>query len=295
MMDGFDFGKELKRIRKRKGITQSELAEKCKLTICTIQRIESGAVKPRSSTIRILSDFLEIDFFESSHKNSKPRFNSFLFRFKELFNLKKIAMKNVMIFSISLIVLVLISITATKKTDFINSEDYEILGSFSQINNNWFIVKQNNNYGVIDEKNKLIIPIEYDAVRKFGDAKINWVALKKDGKYGIVTSEGKFIIPVEYSAVGKFGEVKENWSVLKKDGKYGIVDTRGQIVVPTMYTAIGKFGEISSKWTFVKVGDKYGLINTKGERIVDCEYDKIEIQGTTAVLLGQKNIKRVEI
>ena len=52
-MDILDFGKQLLKIRKARGLTQAEVAEKCNVTVRTIQRIESGAVNPRSSTIKI--------------------------------------------------------------------------------------------------------------------------------------------------------------------------------------------------------------------------------------------------
>ncbi len=42
-----DFGNELAKIRKAKGYTQTELAEKCSISCRTIQRIESGKVTPR--------------------------------------------------------------------------------------------------------------------------------------------------------------------------------------------------------------------------------------------------------
>ena len=63
-MEKLDFGTKLIDVRKAKGLTQDEVAEKCKITVRTIQRIESGAVKPRAFTIKIISDVLGFDFFE---------------------------------------------------------------------------------------------------------------------------------------------------------------------------------------------------------------------------------------
>ena len=59
-----DFGKKLIEIRKVRGLTQDELAAKCKITIRTVQRIESGLVLPRAFTLKVLSDYLEFDFLE---------------------------------------------------------------------------------------------------------------------------------------------------------------------------------------------------------------------------------------
>ena len=59
-----EFGKELIRIRKSKGLTQSELADKCDVSYRTIQRIEAGIVTPRSFTIRTLSTALDYDLLK---------------------------------------------------------------------------------------------------------------------------------------------------------------------------------------------------------------------------------------
>ena len=56
-----ELGKQLLLKRREKGMTQHELREKCHVSVRTIQRIESGAVTPRVSTIRILLEALEVD------------------------------------------------------------------------------------------------------------------------------------------------------------------------------------------------------------------------------------------
>jgi transcriptional regulator with XRE-family HTH domain len=65
-MEKLDFGKKLIDVRKAKGLTQEEVAEKCKITVRTIQRVESGLVQPRAYTIKTISDVLGFDFFETS-------------------------------------------------------------------------------------------------------------------------------------------------------------------------------------------------------------------------------------
>lgn len=49
-----ELGKRLADVRKAKGLTQEELVELCHVSVRTIQRIESGEVTPRLSTIKIL-------------------------------------------------------------------------------------------------------------------------------------------------------------------------------------------------------------------------------------------------
>ena len=66
-MEKLGFGKKLIEVRKAKGLTQEEVAEDCKITVRTIQRIESGVVMPRASTIKIISETLGFDFFYTSN------------------------------------------------------------------------------------------------------------------------------------------------------------------------------------------------------------------------------------
>jgi len=47
--------------RRRKGLSQDDLAYLCKVDVRTIQRIESGAVKPRPATLKILCDTLGLN------------------------------------------------------------------------------------------------------------------------------------------------------------------------------------------------------------------------------------------
>lgn len=48
-------------LRNQKGITQKELAESCNIDIRTLQRIESGNVTPRMSTLKLLAEALSCD------------------------------------------------------------------------------------------------------------------------------------------------------------------------------------------------------------------------------------------
>lgn len=95
-------GKQLTEVRKAKGLTQQELAERCKVTLRTIQRIESGSVIPRSYTLKLLSDNLSFNFAEISMVNesfvSRMRWFGILnWYLKGLFNLKTNTMKKVSI------------------------------------------------------------------------------------------------------------------------------------------------------------------------------------------------------
>lgn len=60
-MRQLELGNKIAELRKKKGLTQEELVEKCKLNVRTLQRIESGEVNPRSYTVKIIFEALDFD------------------------------------------------------------------------------------------------------------------------------------------------------------------------------------------------------------------------------------------
>ncbi len=62
-----ELGQKISELRKTKNLTQEELVEACNVSVRTIQRIESGEVTPRTSTIKIILAALGEDL-RSFHK-----------------------------------------------------------------------------------------------------------------------------------------------------------------------------------------------------------------------------------
>lgn len=97
-MENLEFGRRLIEVRKAKGLTQEEVAEKCKITSRTIQRIESGIVKPRAFTIKLISESLGFDFYDNSdtgydvtmNQNSELEKHTFFWYVKDLLNFKSL-------------------------------------------------------------------------------------------------------------------------------------------------------------------------------------------------------------
>jgi transcriptional regulator with XRE-family HTH domain len=114
-MEKPEFGTKLIEVRKAKGLTQEEVAEKCNVTVRTIQRIESGVVKPRAFTIKTISTALGFDFFDNSdtgydvivNQNTELEKHTVLWYAKDLFNLKTNAMTKISILSVTVVMIVL--------------------------------------------------------------------------------------------------------------------------------------------------------------------------------------------
>ncbi len=101
-----NLGKRISGLRKAKNLTQEELAEQCKVSARTLQRIESGVVTPRAYTVRAIFTALGCEPDDSPgdlKKDDSPmrrHFEQAYKYLKDLFNLKTNTMKKVSILSV---------------------------------------------------------------------------------------------------------------------------------------------------------------------------------------------------
>lgn len=65
---GVKIGKNLRRVREEKLMTQQEVATAADLNLSTVMRIENDRVEPRFSTIRKLANALGVDARELTRK-----------------------------------------------------------------------------------------------------------------------------------------------------------------------------------------------------------------------------------
>lgn len=112
-MEQPELGKKILALRLAKGLTQNELADKCNISLRTIQRIESADVTPRSFTIKVIFSNLEYEFYnsinetdkkEQSNYQSEKRLEQIYKYVLNLFNLKKNTMKKLSFLTIILII-----------------------------------------------------------------------------------------------------------------------------------------------------------------------------------------------
>ena len=298
-MDKLSFGKELVRIRKARGLTQAEVAEKCNLTTRTIQRIENGVVEPRAATIKIIAEFLEIDFFETSSQNSNFNSQKESWHIKKLFDLKTNTMKKVSILITTSLIAIYFLVTAFNKNNNIKGEyskndvttkvknetlsnDYVVVGKFGEIHKDWALVQKGNKFGFINRKGEIIVPIEYIAIGMFGEIHRDWALVQKGNEFGFINKSGKVVVPIEYNAIGMFGEIHRDWALVQKGSEFGFINKVGKVAVPIEYNAIGMFGEIRRDWALVQKGSEFGFINKVGKVVVPIEYSAIGMFGEIA-------------
>lgn len=147
---------------------------------------------------------------------------------------------------------------------------------------NYFILKQNNKFGVIDTRGNIVIEAEYDNVIIPNPSKAVFIC-QTEKNIKVFNDKGEQILtqynniePIRLKNIAS--DLMYEKSVLKfeKDGKYGLINFSGKQILKAQYNSINalpyKEGEL-----VVESNEKYGIINIRGKEIVKCQYDKISV------------------
>ena len=162
-----------------------------------------------------------------------------------------------------------------------NSKNYEIEPIKEY---HYFVLKQNDLYGVIDRKGNTIIAPEYNEVIIPNPQRAVFIC--HQGEISKILNEQNEEILTQYNKAQPIrlqnitSDLMYEKSVLKyeKDGKYGLVNLEGKMITKPIYDEIDslpyKEGEL-----LVKQNEKYGVINIAGTKIIEMQFYKIEVDG----------------
>ena len=163
----------------------------------------------------------------------------------------------------------------------VNGRKYEI----AQIKEyNYFILKKDNSYGVIDKNGNTIIEPSYTEIKIPNPE--NDIFVCYQGEDIAILNNQRQEIMAQYEKVEPIrlkniaSDLMYEKTVLKylENGKYGLIDLSGKKVTNAIYEELDslpyKEGEL-----LVKQDGKYGVINIKGNEIVKNEYDSIAVDG----------------
>lgn len=181
---------------------------------------------------------------------------------------------------IAIIIIIAIAISATLIVNKMQKESkkYEI----AQITEyKYFVLKENDKYGVINTNGEKIIETKYDDIKIPNPEKSVFICYENENTK-ILNEKGEEIY-TQYQNIKPLrlknilSDLMYEKTTLKysKDGKYGIIDIDGKKITNAIYDDIEtlqfKEGEL-----LVKKDGKYGVINIKGTTLVKTQYDGIE-------------------
>ena len=193
-------------------------------------------------------------------------------------------MKKKVIVVLSIIILIISIISIIKYNKNKSKFNYTI-EPISEVN--YFLLMQNNKYGVINKNGDIVVDPIYDVVEIPNASKPVFICKgnydQNSGEYNIqVFNDKKEPILYQYYTVEaiKLNNVESNGnyekSVLKykSDNKYGLIDFSGNKITDAIYDSIEGFN-YREGILLVKKSDKYGIINIKGASIIKPKYDEI--------------------
>ncbi|MGS4346498.1 WG repeat-containing protein [Myroides odoratus] len=143
----------------------------------------------------------------------------------------------------------------------------------------YVIVKQNNQFGLINSKGKILIPITYDYITQTPSGLLQ---VKKDNKKGLMNLKGKIVLPLRYD------QIENDWYQsdlikIEQDNTYGMLKVNRtaqtvQHIIPVDYSsiAIAIHKEKNELLFFiVKKDQHYGLYSPQGTLVCPPIYDNI--------------------
>ena len=147
---------------------------------------------------------------------------------------------------------------------------------------NYFLLKQNNFYGVIDKKGNTIIPAQYSEIKIPNPEKAVFVCYQ--GENTQVLNERKEPILTEYNQINPIrlknisSDLMYEKSVLTygKDGKKGLISLAGKEIAKPVYDEIESL-PYKEGALIVKQNGKSGIINIKGNSLVETKYDEVKV------------------
>ncbi|MBP5548507.1 MAG: WG repeat-containing protein [Bacteroidales bacterium] len=136
-------------------------------------------------------------------------------------------------------------------------------------NEGFYTVQRKGKVTFLDVKGKERFGM-YDDVSGFYDG---YSMVKLNGKYGIINQRGKVILPIEYDNSGWRSMeylFSEGLAMVEKDGKYGFVNKQGKVVIPLIYESAHQCTEGLIP---VQMKNMWGYIDKKGRLVCDFYFD----------------------
>ncbi|GAB4332961.1 MAG: hypothetical protein OHK0038_08910 [Flammeovirgaceae bacterium] len=159
-------------------------------------------------------------------------------------------------------------------------------------------------WGALDLNGKVVIPFEYDLIGIFENGKAK---IKKGSNFGLIDNKGKILIPLQITcedmgtfkngiariSKGKYIEETKTGAQIRYR-YYGIVKENGELLLEPIYSNLGNFEEIWEKkygLAEVRIDDKVGYLNYKGETVLRPRYQKVI--GFDSIYLHNKGFAQV--
>ena len=175
-----------------------------------------------------------------------------------------------------------------------NGREYEI-EKISVENYEYFILRQDGKYGVINKVGDIVIDPEHKNVIIPNPQKAVFVCYDENNDTKILNQNGEQLFseyakiePIRLKNIASDLMYEKNLLTYQQDEKLGLINLEGEVIAKPIYESIEglpyKEGEL-----LVQLEGKYGVINNKGSYLVNPEYDQITVDNYTTEEDGYKH------
>ncbi|MEM8525969.1 MAG: WG repeat-containing protein [Bacteroidota bacterium] len=144
---------------------------------------------------------------------------------------------------------------------------YEDAKSYS---NGTALVRQNVKWGVVNNKNKIVVPFQYDEVSFLENTENQMIKVHtKAYRYGLIDTLGHIAVDAIHQDVGLFTEGR---LAVQQSGKWGFTDLEGNTIIPCRYQQVQAFSEGLAA---AKLDGQWGYIESDGRMTIPFRYGKV--------------------
>jgi len=147
-------------------------------------------------------------------------------------------------------------------------------------------VKSDNNFGLFDTNGKLILQTIYSAI---GEPQENRILVIKDNKLGYLNLQGAFVIELSeesFPSALTIANFKNGVALSKNAGKFGYIDTLGNKIYARVFEDIGDF---NPPLIAVKKRGKWGFASQEVQLVIDYQFDSAESFRNSIAIVSKKN------
>lgn len=134
----------------------------------------------------------------------------------------------------------------------------------------FFPVKINKQWGLINTSGELVQPAVYDAIGEFKH--YGYAVMQKNGMVGLLGPNGRESLRAQYDDIKV---LDDRLVAVMQDSEWRVVNHRGQTVLNKGYQRVQI---LQPGFLRYLLNGKWGLITDRGEQLLAPEYDKIEVQ-----------------
>ncbi len=151
--------------------------------------------------------------------------------------------------------------------------DYDEITALESVTGN-FIVKKDDKVGLVNDQGQTIISVEYSDILTLEEGyKNEYIIVNEDNEYGVISTIGTVLIEPQYEAVKYLGS--STLFAVKESGDWKIADTEdGTILLDEGYEDIVEVN--SGYIIVMDSEGKYGVVTEENEQIIEPEYEDLE-------------------